>query len=395
MTLTPLIEVEARLSRLQSLLLEQGIDGVLVLHSIDVFYFSGTRQNAQMYIPAQGRPLLMVKKSLDRAKQECQLEHIIKLTSVKNIPILLQSAGLPLPQTMGLELDVLPTNLYFQLSGIFKQVVIKDASDLIKKVRMVKSPFEVEMLRDTGAMMTKVHQHIPEILRDGMSELELASKVEAIARAAGHEGYLRMRAFNQELYYGHIISGANAAVASFFDGPTGGLGLSPAYPHSVSTRQIERNTPIVVDYVGIKNGYMIDLTRMYSIGPIPEKLMTAFQASLEVQQAVVSQLKPGVDCNELYQAAVDKAAALGYASNLMGFAPDQAKFVAHGVGLELDEGPVLAKGARTTLQAGNVIALEPKFTFPGEGVVGIENTFLVTEEGAQRIYSLSDEFVTV
>ena len=69
----------------------------------------------------------------------------------------------------------------------------------------------------------------------------------------------------------------------------------------------------------------------------------------------------------------------------MGFGADQAKFLGHGIGLEIDEWPVLAKGFQMPLEPGMVIAVEPKFTFPGQGVVGIENSYLITEQGARAL----------
>jgi Xaa-Pro aminopeptidase len=69
----------------------------------------------------------------------------------------------------------------------------------------------------------------------------------------------------------------------------------------------------------------------------------------------------------------------------MGPPGDQARFVGHGVGLELDELPVLAPGYKAPLQAGQVVAVEPKFVFPGVGAVGIENTFLATEAGGEKL----------
>nr|NIQ95609.1 M24 family metallopeptidase [Desulfuromonadales bacterium]NIR34435.1 M24 family metallopeptidase [Desulfuromonadales bacterium]NIS41808.1 M24 family metallopeptidase [Desulfuromonadales bacterium] len=84
-------------------------------------------------------------------------------------------------------------------------------------------------------------------------------------------------------------------------------------------------------------------------------------------------------------------AALG--NNFMGVPGEQARFVGHGVGLELDEMPVLAKGFDIPLQAGQTIAVEPKFVLPGLGVVGIENTFVVTENGGQVLTDLTDAMI--
>ena len=75
----------------------------------------------------------------------------------------------------------------------------------------------------------------------------------------------------------------------------------------------------------------------------------------------------------------------------MGMPGEQAKFVGHGVGLELDELPVLAQGFKVPLQAGQTIAIEPKFVIPGKGGIGIENTFAVTASGGEKITAIPDE----
>jgi Xaa-Pro aminopeptidase len=78
----------------------------------------------------------------------------------------------------------------------------------------------------------------------------------------------------------------------------------------------------------------------------------------------------------------------------MGPPGDQARFVGHGVGLELDELPVLAPGFKTTLREGMTIAIEPKFVFLGRGAVGIENTFVVTARGGEKLTAgLPDELL--
>jgi Xaa-Pro aminopeptidase len=79
----------------------------------------------------------------------------------------------------------------------------------------------------------------------------------------------------------------------------------------------------------------------------------------------------------------------------MGPPGDQARFVGHGVGLELDELPVLAPGFDAPLVAGQTIAVEPKFVLPGLGAVGIENTWAVGESGGVRITELGDAVVSV
>ena len=77
----------------------------------------------------------------------------------------------------------------------------------------------------------------------------------------------------------------------------------------------------------------------------------------------------------------------------MGPAGDQARFVGHGVGLELDELPLLAPGWDAPLVAGQVVAVEPKFVFPGRGAIGIENTWLVSQGGGEKLTAALDDAI--
>jgi Xaa-Pro aminopeptidase len=95
----------------------------------------------------------------------------------------------------------------------------------------------------------------------------------------------------------------------------------------------------------------------------------------------------------LFLKAVEMAEHAGLGSHFMGMPGEQARFVGHGVGLELDEFPVIAQGFKVPLQAGQTIAIEPKFVFPGLGVIGIENTFAVGASGGEKLTDLADDIV--
>ncbi|HEY5465908.1 MAG TPA: M24 family metallopeptidase, partial [Clostridia bacterium] len=97
-------------------------------------------------------------------------------------------------------------------------------------------------------------------------------------------------------------------------------------------------------------------------------------------------------CGELYERAVAMADRAGLGDRFMGLRR-QARFVGHGVGIEINEPPVLAAGPRAVLEAGNVIALEPKFVLPGVGAAGIENTFLVTRDGMEKLTLAREEIL--
>lgn len=392
---TPREELYNRIQQFQMKLAEKNIDSALIVQAVDLFYFSGTAQNAHLFIPAKGEPVLMVRKSLTRAREESGLKNIIQLTSLKKIPELLAEAGYNLGMVAGLEMDVVPAGQYLLYTQVFKDTRFVDVSGIVREVRQVKSLYEIGLLKAAGEKINEIYLKIPGMIREGMTEVELASRIEGMSRAAGHMGYINMRAFNGGPFFGHLLSGPSGAVPSCFDGPTGGTGLVPLHPQGAGLRAIQKEEPIMVDFVGLWDGYITDLTRIFSIGQLSDKLNHAFETALKIQAAVIDRIEPGVSGSEMHELALNVAEDAGLAEYFMGYGKDQARFLGHGVGLELDELPVLAKGLNTILQPNMVFAIEPKFIFPGEGVVGIENTFVITETNIERITITPDDLVIV
>lgn len=381
-------EVMQRIFNLQKQLQHKEIDGALFIYPIDVYYFTGTRQNSTLWIPASGEPLLMVRKSLARAKDESPLTDIRPFPSSKDFSSLFDERV----RKIGFTFDVAPVQQLNYYSKLLPGREFVDVSSLNRDVRSVKSAYELEQLRISGSTLCSVFQQVPQFLTAGMRELDLAAEFEHRLRVAGNEGYIRMRAFNQELFMGLAVS-AGAASYGFFDGAVTGRGLSNASPQGASIQVIARNVPVFLDYTGVFNGYITDMTRIYVIGELDSELRRAFDLSLEIQAFLQKELKPGAICEELFLKACDIADRGGLGAHFMGMPGEQARFVGHGVGLELDEFPVLAQGFKVPLQAGQTIAIEPKFVFPGKGVIGIENTFAVTVDGGEKITTIDDQIV--
>ncbi len=132
-------------------------------------------------------------------------------------------------------------------------------------------------------------------------------------------------------------------------------------------------------------GYVIDMTRVASMGDLDDDLTHAFEVALAIQEEVAQGLRPGATGEALWARAAAMAEEAGLGDRFMGPPGDQARFIGHGVGLELDELPVLAPGQTTPLMAGQVVAVEPKFVFPDRGAIGIENTWVVGEGGGEKL----------
>jgi len=393
--IVPVSELKQRVNSLQTHLTENGFDAALILQATDLFYFAGTTQQGHLYVPKDADPILMVRKSYKRAQAESNIETIEPITSLTEIQPILQRYGCPPPDKLGMELDILPVNLYRKYRQLFVGSNILDISHAIRLIRAIKSPYEIDRITVAAGLADQVASSVKDHLREGTTEVELAGRIEARARALGHQGMVRMRLWGSEMFYGHLMCGDSAAVPSALSSPTGGAGMSPAFSQGPGFKSIQPNQPILFDYVFAHKGYLADHTRIFALGELPDKLMKAHQAMLTLQTKLQAEMRPGVIVGDIYESAIDFAAESGLEDYFMGAEKQRIRFIGHGIGLELDEYPFLAKGQQMKLKSGMVIALEPKVVIPGTGVVGVENTHLVTEDGLQRLTKYPDDIEIV
>ena len=391
---TPVAEIKPRIRTLQNKLEQVGLDGALIIHHTNLFYYSGTSQSAHLFVPRVGEPLLMVRKSFERACQESPLPIVLDVQSLKSIPAILKEHGHSV-STLGLELDIIPFNTYGFYARIFNNTTFTDISRIVREQRMIKSAYEVELLLKSARAQDAVFAEVPAMLREGMTELDLASLFEAGMRRRGYSGGCKMRTFNQDFFMGNVHSGSSGTVPSYFDGPVGGSGVAAANnPHGAGWKKIVRDEAIFIDYTCIINGYTVDQTRMFCIGNMPAQMRAAYEATLAMQEAILARICPGVLCEDVYLYALELAQQYGLNDYFMGSGRDKVRFVGHGVGLELDEFPIFAQGMKMPLEKGMVFALEPKFVLP-EGAVGIENTHVVMEIGVRTLTGAAQEIVCV
>lgn len=392
MRITPTTELNQRFKNLQQEMRANEIDQVLMTQNADLFYFTGTVQQGILCVPVEGEPVYMVRKDLQRARMESGLKEIVPLKSPRDIPGILSEFKIPAAKNVGLELDVLPVAFFNRIKSALGDCQTVDASHLIRTVRAVKSDYEINIMKDAALQVDKVYKRALEVIRPGITDLELAAEVEFVARKEGHQGITRMRGFNSELFYGHVFSGADSAVPGYGDTPLGGMGLNPSFGQGTSYKTIRENEPITIDFAGAFDGYLVDQTRMFCIGELPAKLMKAYADMYAIQNRLKEIARPGVTWGAIYDDCLAMACEMGYKDHFMGNAGAQVSFIGHGIGVEVDEYPFIARGFNDyELKENMTFAFEPKAVFAGLGAVGIENTFWVAEEGLKHITFSSEE----
>jgi len=381
----PAYEIKARTRGIQRVLQRENIDGLFIVQRVDLFYFSGTAQNGVMYIPAQGEPLLFIRRYLPRARRESSIADIVKITSIREIPERIIDFFGSLPQVLGFELDVMPVNDFNFYRRLLPAKKCVDASGHILKVRQIKSDWEIAQLENTAAMTARTFEFMRSVLRPGLTEMEFAGIFETYARRLGHAGGLRVRHYQTEGYPWHVLSGENGALVGLLDSPASGQGTSAAFPAGAGHKKIRIDEPVMVDLGSVLNGYHMDETRMFAIGSMPAPAMEASLAAIEIHNRIIEKAAPGVRIGRLFDDALKIARCLGYAEAYLGIPGHKVSFIGHGIGLELIEPAIIARRRNERLEAGMVFALEPKMVFENQFCAGVESVFVVTSTGARLI----------
>jgi Xaa-Pro dipeptidase len=379
----PADEIYRRRVAIQTQLQENGIDGLFIVQRMDLFYFSGTAQNGFLYVPAEGEPLLCIKKYMPRAQRESPLENIVEVASTNDVPGLISDFFGKLPRTLGLEFDVLPVRDFNFYRGLLRGKDYVDGSPLIHKVRMIKSPWEIGQMDRTAQLSLKTFEYMRKTVRPGLTEMEFAGMFETFARRLGHGAKMRVRDYQTEGYPWHILSGKSGGMVGLLDSPASGEGTSAAFPCGAGNKLLAAQEPIMIDFTSVLNGYHLDETRMYALDAMPARAMRASRATIRFHDAVLERVKPGITARELFEISASVAKSLGYEEQYLGPPGYKVTFIGHGVGLELIEPPIIARAREDRLVPGITFALEPKMVFKEEFAAGIESVILVTESGCR------------
>lgn len=382
-------ELKLRRDKIRWFMAQQGIDAALITCNVNLLYTFGRIVSGYLYLPLNSPALLFIKRP-----NNISGEHIFSIRKPEQIIELIKENNLPMPTKLMLEGDELSYTEYNRLAALFPESEIVNGTPLIRQARSTKTPIEIEMFRRSGIAHAKAYDKIPSVYHPGMTDRELAIEVERLMRLEGSLGIFRVFGQSMEIFMGSLLAGDNAANPSPFDFALGGEGLDPALPVGVNDTPIKEGQCFMVDMGGNFYGYMGDMSRVYSIGKLSDEAYTAHQVCLDIQNEIASIAKPGTVCEDMYNTAIEMVTKAGFAKNFMGIG-QQARFIGHGIGLEINEMPVIAPRMKQKLEPGMVFALEPKIVLPGVGPVGVENSWVVTNEGVEKLTICNEEIVEI
>jgi Xaa-Pro aminopeptidase len=356
----------------------------IIFNKINLYYFTGTMQDGMLLVPRNGEPCLWVRRSYERAQDESLISDIRPMRSYRDAAGAMAGR---LPETVYLETEQVPLALFSRLQKHFPFTDVQPLDREMQRVRAVKSPYELGLMERAGDIHRRVlEEGVPELLREGMTEAELTSELYSLMMSEGHHGIVRFGMFESEIVLGLIGFGESSIYPTYLDSPGGNAGLSPAVPLFGSRRRRLGDGDLVFVDIGCGyGGYHTDKTMTYVFGsPLPEEAVAAHERCRELQDAIASQLRPGLAPSRIYE-TVTASLDPGFLENFMGYGSRRVQYVGHGIGLEIAEDPVIGRGYDLPLEEGMAIAVEPKKGVKGVGMVGIENTFIVTPSGGRSI----------
>ncbi|SNS20044.1 M24 family metallopeptidase [Rhodococcoides kyotonense] len=350
----------SRLSRAAQYAGEAGLDALLITPGPDLQYLVGSRASSFerlicLVVPADGStatvivPRLELAALTDSAVSDLGLQITDWVDGVS--PYELVSSTLRQGAATAVD-DAMPALHFVPLASSIGQVPVL-ATDVLRRLRMIKDDAEIEALRRAGQAIDRVHARMGDFLRVGRTEAAVAADIGAAIVEEGH---------------------TDAAFIIVGSGPHG------ADPHhEVSDRVIEAGDVVVIDIGGpVAPGYNSDSTRTYVLGePTPE--IAAQYALLErAQQAAVDAVRPGVTAESIDAAARDLLAAEGLGDAFL-------HRTGHGIGLSVHEEPYIVSGNDIRLTEGMAFSVEPGIYFRGNWGARIEDIVIVTADGCESV----------
>lgn len=237
------------------------------------------------------------------------------------------------------------------------------ATDVLRELRMIKDPDEIDALSRAGAAIDRVHARVPGFLRVGRSEADVAADIADAIVAEGHSD------------------------VSFIIVGSGPHGADPH--HEQSQRILQAGDVVVIDIGGsVEPGYHSDCTRTYSIGEPDPQVAQQYAVLQHAQQAAVAAVRPGITAEQVDQVARNILADAGLAEVFV-------HRTGHGIGVSVHEEPYIVAGNQTPLRAGMAFSVEPGIYFPGRWGARIEDIVVVTDDGAVPVNSRPHELIVV
>jgi Xaa-Pro aminopeptidase len=363
----PKSEYEGRWEKARARMAEAGLDALLITEKANYVYFCGGNPDfsfsrpTAFILPASGEPVCVVQQFFkDLTARSTYVEDIRVYDTLGGAPTCMIAGALKdrglasgkIGCELGYEQRLGVSHEDFQaLTKALPDAAFGDGSEVIWGCRMVKSPAEIERLREAGRITGEVYEALFPTVRAGMTEAEIVGRFVDLhlERGGAAPWYL-------------INSGPGN-----YDIPCGG----PA------ERTLEPGDVLWMDGGCCVGDYWSDYTRMVFLGEPSAEQRKVYGLITDITRKTVEAVRPGVKCSDLQGLNDRLFEEAGYDYNEIDFAGGR---IGHGVGTMITELPHVAAYDHTVLEAGMVITVEPGWMRP-DGCFHVEDNVLVTEDG--------------
>ncbi len=336
--------------KLEHLIAEKGLEGVLLFSPENLFYLTGYRgDEGVLLVEKRGGKLLVDGRYFTQAKEEAEGVEVGLLKSwSKGIAEELLSRCL---KRVGVEAHSLTLGQYQRISEEAEGVELVPIGEDLEGLRARKGPDEVEAIKGAIAISEEALKEVLHLLKPGVKEIEVALELEFRMRRAGSEGVP---------FPPIVASGPRAAL-----------------PHATPTeKQIGAGEPVIVDFGARKDRYCSDETRTFLVGGDGGEFEKIYRIVKEAQERAIERIRVGVPLSEVDRAARERIEAAG-------FGPHFSHGTGHGVGIAVHEWPTVSSESSQVAEEGMVITIEPAIYLPEWGGVRIEDMVLITSSGAE------------
>lgn len=339
--------------RIQKLIQEKELDAILISNGDNMRYISGFEgATGYVYISEKRHSVITDFRYTIQAEMEAEGYEIITIGNdgySQSINDILATDGV---KRLGFEAEDLLYADYSRLRDTLKLDELVPLGAEISNMRRIKTPKELEYIKEAEAIGDRVFSEILNYIKPGITELELAARIEYLLKLNG----ARALSFP-------------AIVAS---------GINSSMPHAVPTsKKLETGDFVTMDFGCVYEGYCSDMTRTIVIGKATEKQKNIYNLVLEAQQAALDFIKAGYQGKEIDKVARDIIYNAGY-EGCFGHG------LGHSVGLHIHENPRLSPSEEAIIEAGMTETVEPGIYIKGYGGVRIEDLVVVTASGCEN-----------
>jgi Xaa-Pro dipeptidase len=264
----------------------------------------------------------------------------------------------------GSEANVPGREMYVSLNKQLPRLGMQDGSDLIRYLRRLKTPQEVEAFKRCNRIADYAFSRVREAARPGVMEIELAAILESTFQEHG----ISVEAAGRARGYAFVMSGPVNSTNAWL-------------PANFSTQRVlQEGDFVLIEFNGYADGYWTDLSRTFVIGEPNERQQQMIQAVTEVLETVVGVVKPGVTAGSIDELARKSFRSFGLEQNFL-------HYIGHAVGFAFHERPILNSDSDVLLEPGMILAIEPGLYIDAVGGIRIEDNLVVTNEGADCLSS--------